>query len=179
MTCIVGIQHDGRVYIGGDSAGVAEWNLTIHADPKVFRNGDMVMGFTTSFRMGQLLRYKFVPPAHDPAADVDQYMVTTFVDAVRACMKEGGYARVESGQESGGEFLVGYRGRLFIIYSDFQVACPADEFAAVGCADRIALGALFATRDWWDQEARIRRALEAAERFSVGVRAPFRVEVLG
>ena len=57
MTCIVGLVHEGTVFIGGDSAGVAGLSLVVRADEKVFRNGDFLMDFTTSFRMGQLLRY--------------------------------------------------------------------------------------------------------------------------
>lgn len=179
MTCIVGIEHEGKVYVGGDSAGVGGLALTVRSDVKVFRNGETVMGFTSSFRMGQLLHYAFSPPHHDPSVELDKYMVTTFMDAVRQCLKDGGYAKKDREQEEGGVFLVGYRGRLFIVHDDYQVGSAVDGFAAVGCGDQIAHGALYATREWSDQEARIRLALEAAERFSAGVRAPFRVEVLG
>ena len=75
MTCIVGLVHEGVVYIGGDSAGVARLSLTVRADEKVFRNSDFLMGFTTSFRMGQLLRYSLKPPRRHPADDINQYMV--------------------------------------------------------------------------------------------------------
>lgn len=51
MTCIVGLEHNGRVYIGADSAGVSGWDLTVRADKKVFRNGSFLFGFTDSFRM--------------------------------------------------------------------------------------------------------------------------------
>jgi hypothetical protein len=57
MTAIVGLTDNGTVHIGGDSAGVSDWSLTIRADSKVFTNGPYVMGFTTSLRMGQLPRY--------------------------------------------------------------------------------------------------------------------------
>ena len=50
------------MYIGGDRAGVAGLSLTVRADEKVFQNGEFLMGFTTSFRMGQLLRYSLKPP---------------------------------------------------------------------------------------------------------------------
>ena len=59
MTCIAGLVHDGAVYLAGDSAGCSGWDLTVRADPKVFVSGSYVMGFTTSFRMGQLLRSVF------------------------------------------------------------------------------------------------------------------------
>lgn len=62
MTCIVGLVDQGNVWIGGDSAGVGGYDLMLRADQKVFRNGDFLMGFTSSFRMGQLLRYKLSPP---------------------------------------------------------------------------------------------------------------------
>ena len=62
MTVIVGLQHNGAVYIGGDSAGIAGYDLMIRHDEKVFVNQQFIMGYTTSFRMGQILRYSFKPP---------------------------------------------------------------------------------------------------------------------
>ncbi|MFC7533898.1 hypothetical protein [Actinoplanes sp. GCM10030250] len=172
MTAIVGLLRKGAVYIGGDSAGVSGMNLSVRADTKVFRNGAYLFGFTTSFRMGQLIRYSLAPSA--PKGDLDRFMTTTFVDALRDCLKSGGYARKEEEQEMGGTFLVGVRGRLFVIHDDYQVGKAADGFAAVGCGDQVALGALFATAGrGMKPRARVRLALRAAERFSAGVRGPF------
>lgn len=178
MTCIAGLVSDhGSVWIGGDSAGVAGLDLQVRSDTKVFRNGPFVMGFTSSFRMGQLLRYAFTPPDHDPRKDAEAFMVTTFIDAVRDCLKKGGYARKTNEAESAGTFLVGYRGGLYRIDSDYQVGIPADGYAAVGCGDQIALGALYASRDsGLSSRERVIQSLEAAERFSAGVRGPFVVE---
>jgi ATP-dependent protease HslVU (ClpYQ) peptidase subunit len=177
MTCIVGYVEGNQVVMGGDSAGVAGWDLTVRADQKVFRNGPMVFGFTSSFRMGQLLRYALTVPTHHPDVTVDAYMVTTFIDAVRACLKDHGWATKKSDQESGGSFLVGYQGRIFSVEDDYQVGCPVDAFAACGCGAQIALGAMYAS---WHLagKARVVSALQAAERFSAGVRGPFHVEVM-
>ena len=138
MTCIVGIAQGGTVWIGGDSAGVdtSRHALSVRADPKVFRIGDFVMGFTSSFRMGQLLAYALHPPLRRPEADVHAFMVTEFVDAVRDCLKAGGYAEKHDGAERGGAFLVGYAGRLFHIDSDYQVGENACGFDACGCGDQ-------------------------------------------
>lgn len=178
MTCIVGLVHDDVVYIGADSAGVDGQALVIRADRKVFRKDPFVIGFTTSFRMGQLLQYKLRVPAHDPKMSIEEYMVTVFVDAVRQCLKDGGFAKKNDEVESGGAFLVGYCGRLFMIDNDYQVGEGLDEFAAVGCGAPYALGALYATRGQ-SPEMSIEMALRAAERFSTGVRAPFHIESLG
>ncbi|WP_431977592.1 hypothetical protein [Micromonospora haikouensis] len=172
MTAIVGLVHHGAVHIGGDSAGVGPgWSSTVRADAKVFRNGPYLMGFTDSFRMGQLLRYALDAPK-PPARDLDRHMATTFVDAVRKTLVDGGWMSRSDGRESGGTFLVGVAGRLFQVCGDFQVAEPADGYAAVGCGYDIALGALYATAGQ-PPARRVRAALEAAAHFSAGVRGPF------
>lgn len=178
MTAIVGLVHAGRVHIGGDSAGVSGWEITTRADTKVFRNGPFVFGFTTSFRMGQLIRWSLTAP--EPDDDLDRFMCTTFVDSIRACLKAGGWAKKDNDREEGGRFLVGVRGRLFKVDTDYQVGESLDGFAAVGAGAEIALGALYAThnprvaalRDISPQD-HLGVALQAAERFSAAVRSPF------
>lgn len=174
MTCIVGVAQDGRCHIGGDSAGVDGSRMTItdRADQKVFKVGAFVMGFTTSFRMGQLLAYSLHAPAPRDGASLMAYMATDFIDAVRACLKSGGFARQDSGAEKGGTFLVGFRGNLFTVYDDYQVEQTLNDFHAVGCGDLIALGSLYETQPE-EPEKRIFKALAAAEHFSAAVRAPF------
>jgi hypothetical protein len=171
MTCIAGLIDGGKVFMGSDSAGVAGYDLTLRADPKVFTNGSFLIGYTSSFRMGQLLRFKFKPPYHKPETGIDEYMMTDFIDAVRQCFKDNGYAEVKNNQETAGTFLVGYKGRLFTIDSDYQVGESLNKFDAVGCGGVFALGSLASTTG--DPKERMQKALETAERFSAGVRGPF------
>jgi ATP-dependent protease HslVU (ClpYQ) peptidase subunit len=175
MTCIVAIAEDGAVWMGADSAGVAGLSLAVRRDPKIYRVGDFLFGFTSSFRMGQLLGYKFSPPQHHSEWDAERYMTTVFIDSLRDTLKAGGYARTDNGAEVAGEFLVGYRGRVFRVCSDYQVGENVQSFDAVGCGSELAMGALHATQGKEPSE-RISAALEAAEAFSAGVRRPFRVE---
>jgi len=182
MTCIIGVVHEDKVYIGGDSAGVGGYSLILRADEKVFQNGPVLMGFTSSFRMGQLLRYSLSVPVHPfgpdgQPMDTYEYMVTIFIDAVRKCLKDGGFAEKENEKEWGGTFLVGYKGRLFMIQDNYQVAESIDNFQSVGCGEEIARGALCVTQGL-PPEQRIRLALEAAERYSAGVRGPFLIKEL-
>lgn len=176
ITCIVGLLHEGRVYVGGDSAGVSGLDLTVRADEKVFVNGEFLMGFTTSFRMGQLLRYSLSVPKPREGVEPYAFMVTEFIDAARNTLKTGGYAETRNGAEVGGTFVVGWRGCLYKIESDYQVGQPVDPFIAAGCGDAYALGSLHATQDTEaSPERRVEMALEAAERFSGGVQRPFKV----
>lgn len=181
MTCIVGFVEGDTVWMGGDSAGTNNWfEQDLYATPKVFRNGEMLIGSSGSARQADLLRYVLNVPDHDPRAAFEKYMAKTFMDAVRECFKAGGVCKItNSAEESQGSFLVGYKGRLCAIYSDFQVRLPTLRFAAVGCGDQIALGAMFASGHLSDGRARVELALQASERFSAGVRGPFHIESLG
>ena len=184
MTCIVGIEHETGVYIGGDSAGIAGWELTVRADPKVFRVGEFVYGIAGSFRMGNLLRYAFLPPPPPKKRKhLDAYMVTAFVDTLRAVVEAGGTREKKNEVESlhNSSFLVAVRGRLFEIDSDFQVGRPASGYAAIGCGSSVALGALHALVvgvGLTHPTDCVAAALRAAEAHNIGVRGPFIIEHL-
>lgn len=177
MTCIVGIKTDDGAILGGDSAGVSGLSIESRADTKVFENGPYLIGYTSSFRMGQLLRYAELPKPK-PLGDLYKFMVTEFVDAIRKVFKDGGYARKDNEVEHAGTFLVGVKGRLFKIEADYQVGEPLLGYTAVGCGEDIALGSLHSTADpelEFSPYGRVWAALKAAQEFSAGVREPFSV----
>lgn len=177
MTTIVGIVRDGIVTIGADSAGSNGEMTTIRKDRKLFRKGEMVIGYTSSYRMGQLLQYHLSIPFHHKGVDDMEYMVTEFVPAVRACLSEGGWAKKESEQEEGGTFLVGYRGHLYEIDSDYQVEESADEYNACGGGYIAALGALnVATQAYKDTGHILGAALRTAAKITNDTRPPFHYE---
>jgi ATP-dependent protease HslVU (ClpYQ) peptidase subunit len=181
-TCIVALVDKGKIIIGGDSAGTNSFSLrsTIRKDKKVFMRqkgkDKWVFGFTTSYRMGQLVQYVLDLPVYDESMDLHQFMVTKFVPALRTCFQGGGFENKKEERVSGGSFIVGFKGTLFVIQSDYQVAIASEPYTAVGCGESIALGALSAltaTNSKLTPEKKLRIALEAAEQYSAGVRAPF------
>lgn len=173
MTCIVGIETPEGVMMGCDSMSAAHWDAKITRLDKVFQVGAFLIGYTSSFRMGQLLQYGLnVEPQASEESDL-AFLVTKFVPAVRLCFKEGGFTRIEASAEEGGEFLVGYKHRLYVVRSDFQVNSSMDGFNSVGCGCSYALGNLFSSAEL-HPEARINDALEAASHFSNGVCPPFK-----
>lgn len=180
MTVIVALKSAGKIIMGADSAGVAGYSLVVRADRKIYRVGEMLIGFTTSFRMGQLLGYKLKLPDHDPRTSVEKYMTTDFIDAVRQCLKDGGYATKDKEAEQGGTFIAAYRGGIYSIEGDYQVGIPDSNFWAVGCGFDLALGAFSATAAMAvEPKERVMLALHAAAQFSAGVRPPFFIEELG
>jgi ATP-dependent protease HslVU (ClpYQ) peptidase subunit len=181
VTCIVGLVDGNNVIMGADSAGVdGSLALSIRRDPKLVWRAPYLIGFTTSFRMGQLLAHAFKPPEPCIGESVMRFMVVDFVDAVRACLKDGGFASKTNEQESAGTFLVGFLGRVFWIENDYQVAEPDCGYAACGSGRDVALGSLHATRCiGMPAEERVKKALEAAAAHNAAVHRPFLIETTG
>lgn len=177
MTAIAAVKADGKIWMGGDSAGVAHYHLHVRSDPKVFRLGEMLFGYTSSFRMGQIIQYHLRVEKPREDEDRHRYMVCTMIPAVRAALKEQGFLKTENGREEIGTFLVGWRGELYIIEDDMQVAMLHEPYAAVGCGQDLVLGSLHTTEqlDGPTPRERIEYALDAAVAFSAGVRGPFTI----
>lgn len=173
MTCIVGLAYGGKVYMGGDSAATDGWVVRPVQTPKVFEVGAFIIGYTTSFRMGEILQYHLEVQLQREESD-HEYMVCQFAEAVRIILKAHGFAKVENNVEQGGTFLVGYHGHLYSVDDDFQMTEMVDGYDACGCGREFALGAMKALEERAPEE-RIKKALEIAAYFSGAVMPPFYV----
>ena len=175
MTCIVGLEYDGKVYMGGDSEAASGWDMTVVDSPKVFKNDKFLIGYTSSFRMGQLLEYTLDVP-ENKLDDDKKYLITEFIPAVRSCLKDGAYTKIENNQESGGFFLLGYNKKLYEVAENFQVLRTTSGFLSIGAGSSYALGAMdiLRTRNMSPEDALL-WALRTAGKFSNGVCSPYYV----
>lgn len=178
MTCIVGLVDNGVVYIGADSLGSNGYTKTVRNDRKVFKlkNGDnSILGFTTSFRMGQLLMYADNLIDKKDTLNINhEYLVTKFVPNVIKLFESNGYGRNNDGEKYGGTFLIGHKDRLYKIESDYQVEEAYYNFNACGSGEDFALGSLYSTiNSNLSPEQRVIYALKASSEFSTGVQPPF------
>lgn len=171
MTCIVGLEYGGKVYIGGDSASASGWSVDSISESKVFKNKEFIIGYTSSFRMGQLLQYSLEIPENKRESEME-YLVKDFITAVRSCLKDNGYAEISSNKESGGIFLVGYRGKLYRVSSDFQIMRYSHGYYAVGAGEEYALGSMFSSKIK-NPKDKLTHALETASNFCGAVVPPF------
>lgn len=165
MTCLAALIHGGKVFIGGDSAASVGDAIETRLNRKVFRNGAYVVGFTGSFRVGQLLQYATLPAVE---GDAMAHIINAVVPVLQKL----------AGKETD-ELLIGVAdtrktGRLFKISSDYSVAEYA-SYAAAGQGEPYALGKLHGSLG--APEQRVVAALAAAEAHCGAVRAPFVVEI--
>lgn len=183
MTCIIGYidKKERTMYMGGDSCVSNGHTYTLRNNPKIMKKEKMLIGAAGSCRMRDLLFYKFAPPEHPKGMGVRKYMYTLFIDGIRKQFKDGGYATVNNNVETGGFFLVAYRGYLFQIESDFQIGEPI-AIDACGSGTECALGALYALNKVETNltiQGKIKTALEAATSHIVSVKSPYKILRLG
>lgn len=133
MTCIAGIiDASGRGHIACDSLGSDGYTKSVYKNAKVFKKGRFLFGYTSSYRMGQLLEHKLSLPARKVEQQLDAYMYGDFIDAVRSTLKENGYLSINSNKESIGEFLVITEARIFRVQDDMSLLESEEAFDTCG-----------------------------------------------
>ena len=178
MTCVVGLLDKGDVWMGADSQSSDDDDFSIECKiPKIFRKGPFVIGTSGSKRARQLIHYAMQMPDHPGRMSGEEYMSTLFVDALRACLTDGGYAeKVDDAERFGSEYLVGYRGNIFTVCSDYQVSIPTDGFTATGSGRDFAHASLFTTKGInIPPKKRVLLALKSAARYSCCVGGRFHI----
>lgn len=133
MTCIIGyIDENGVGHMAGDTAGtaVSQHYRSDNVHAKVFQNGSMLIGYTSSFRMGQILEHVFVQPDHPEGMSDYQYMITKVVPAIRNTFVTESFMGKE--EKHGGTFLIIYNHKLFAIQDDFAVFERPRNFDSCG-----------------------------------------------
>jgi ATP-dependent protease HslVU (ClpYQ) peptidase subunit len=178
MTCIAGFVSDnGDIWMGGDSIGVLGGSYVIVRDPKVFVKGNMIFGFTSSFRMGDILRYDFDIPEHSKSLSTDEYLRSVFLVSLIKQYSERKFLNVgEDSVASGGIFLLGYLKKLYKVEYDFCIIEDMNNYNAVGCGEEYAKGAfcIMEENKKIKPQDRVIKALTVASKFSL-VKPPFHI----
>jgi ATP-dependent protease HslVU (ClpYQ) peptidase subunit len=167
MTCIIGLKENDNVWIGADKSSVSGYLMQSTKLDKVFRKGEYVIGYTSSFRMGQLLQYVINLPEPPEKVDVG-FMVLEFVETIRKGFKEYGYSTIDNNEESGGTFIVGVKNQLFEVDNDYQVNYSDNNYLACGAGVYYALASMEALKGL-APEKRIAESMRIAGKFSTSV----------
>jgi len=177
VTAVVGVEHAGGVVMGADSISVdpGYYRTRDRTTRKLFRRGAYLIGYTSSFRVGDLLRFQVPWPAPRPGVGVDalyEHLVVKVIPGIRETLKNGGALTTKDGSDAAGGFLLAVSGRLFRVDIDLHVGRYEHGFATCGAGEDVANGALHATVGM-SPKTRVQRALAAAEACCIRVRGPF------
>ena len=177
MTCIVGFVENEDIYIGADSIAVDDVSYRVMRTPKVFIRDDMIFGYASSFRMGQILKNSFDIPKKPYNMDDEKYLQSLFIDSLIKCYEEKNYSTIDNNASTGGNFLLGYHKKLYQIQDDFAILDSNTYYDSIGVGAGYAIGALCAIeklRADMNVENKIKIALEIASQFSLSCK-PFHI----
>lgn len=157
MTCIVGIAHEGIVYMGGER-GVSNGDILVPAlKSKIIQVDNFLVGYSgTGFGVGQLATLAEYPQSDE---NLDMELRTLFAKSMRKLIRK--YGGIENGSH---DLLVGGYGRIFEVYTDDWGIVELSE-TAVGSGSSYAIGSLYSTQDK-EPLYRVHEALNASIQYS-------------
>jgi ATP-dependent protease HslVU (ClpYQ) peptidase subunit len=163
--------------MGCDTITTNEYDWNTRKRKKVFiRNNNMMFGCCGSFRMMDLLEWKLYIPVHGKTYSTNEYIHTTFIDAVIKCFNENYYGKIDNNRARGGTFLLGYKDKLYKIYDDYQIEENTKNFNVAGSGGESAYSSILTSlmlKQTTSPKTIIEIALNVAEQRIVSVRSPF------
>ena len=174
MSCIVGIKHKSKIYMGADSCVTEGDKVLTFKDSKIFRRGDFLIGFCGRLRVGQLLKHTKI------SKDIDS--IEKLVEFMKDLFKKEGYIRKGKDIDEpvfsiDTEFIIVHNGRMYVVGADLSIVEDGkNDYCAIGSGADFALGALFATKNVrMIPRKRLLNAFKCSAYFDPGVNGPFRV----
>jgi len=142
MTCILACIKNKKVHMMGDKQGSNGFIYSNYSKiSKVFKNKEFLIGYTTSFRMGQLLQYNWEPPVKSSDDSEEVYLFNKVVTSILNCFKANDFGYKDKANWEGGNFLIGWRGRLFEMQPEMSLLEHTD-FTSVGSGEYHAVAAM-------------------------------------
>lgn len=176
MTCIVALVDHGSVHMAGDLMGSNGFTGRVYEKSKVFINDGFIFGYTTSFRMGQLLEYSWNAPPRTERTDDDEYLYRDVVNSFMKLFKDNHYGHKKEHEMETGEFLFGWKGRLFLHQENHSIL-EIDNFTSIGSGSyhaEAALATLVEYTDWkMDHEFLLSSAISVASGFVTSVSSKY------
>ena len=172
MTVIVGVAHQGKVYMGGDRGMSDKEFIGSILQPKVRKVGPLIIGYSASQGTGQLAHVaNYSLPNED---SLEAWLRMEFCDAYQ---KAADLFKIDvNTEDNGADLLVGVYGRLFEVTTQDWSVSEYGEIAT-GSGFSYAMGSLYSTRDWDNPRQRVKEALQAAIRYSPSCSKPIDIVV--
>jgi len=182
MTCVIGYvdKKTNTIYMGCDSCGSNGYTKDKYNDCKIFKNGDFIIGYTTSFRMGQILEHSWTPPNRNDSKYKDlplkTFMIKYIIPSIMKTFNDECYAENKSNVLSGGNFLIGIESTIFEVQNDFSILEVSSNLASVGSGESFAYGACaqyLEIKSIVNPIEMLESALKISSKYAIGVEEPF------
>jgi ATP-dependent protease HslVU (ClpYQ) peptidase subunit len=181
MTICCAVKTEEGIYMGADSLGTNGFTGRAFKDSKVIKKNDFLIGACGSYRLINLLKYKFNPPKKKVGQDIYDYIHIDFCDELITVFKNNGLLETNDNINKlrQSEFIFAHENRLFTFQSDCSVIEPKQDYIACGSGEYHAEASLFSTHNTkLSGEERIKRAIVCANNFVVSVNDDIVIEFL-
>lgn len=174
MTCIVGVKHDGNVYIGSDSRAS---NSFVHSNilgmSKIGiiegSNQKIIYGISGKQRLTNVVKNKVTLPEKTSSMNDDNYIFEIVESIRKQAEKYNATITKDNKVDSESNWLLGYKGRLFIVQDDFSYFEWTEEYVTTGSGTYHADGYLYSKQHEDNPKLRIETAIKAAAYYVNGV----------
>lgn len=176
MTTIAALTHDGQVYMASDSCAIDYSRAYQLNEPKILKIGPLLIGLSGYLLDHDLIRYGWTAPTQGRDEDDDRYVRWTVARSLRDFIRNQRHLDTSRGHENAGwGCLIGLRGRLYALDSDFTITPLAEPYGATGSGGSYAMGVLHAlahTNSTLAPRERLDLAVQAACTLDPYTRAP-------
>jgi len=170
------VDEQKSIHMGSDSLASDSHSQTVMTNPKLFMVGELLVGFAGSFRSAQVLQYQVPLPDRGELQEDMEYLITSFIPVVRHVFSENGLyiIDIDGAEKFDGEFILGYRGKIYRMQNDFSLLRAVDDFVSIGAGGEAASAVLYATKDLkMNALTRLETSLQSAAYQIVTVKGPF------
>jgi ATP-dependent protease HslVU (ClpYQ) peptidase subunit len=131
MTCIIAYKDEKNdIYLAGDKMGSNSFTGQTVKEPKVFWKGDFRIGYTTSFRMGQILKHVWTPPQRKVDQNTDSYLYVDVVNSLKRCFIDNGFGNKD--KNNYGTFIMCYEDRMIEVQDELSLLESDRNVVSVG-----------------------------------------------
>lgn len=164
MTCIAALKVDNKVHMAGERGASTDDTILHLSRPKVQRIGPYLIGYAGSMD-GQRLAYNFDPPKPHPDEDIDVFMHTSFLKALKDFYDEWW---VDTSKDAELSLLIAIENRLYEHNSsDMSLNEFSNPYIAIGSGGAYAMGYLYSVAgSKMDPDRIVENAVKAAIKFS-------------
>ena len=134
MTCVLALKYidedTSKIVLAANKNGS---NGSVYTKPKIFKNGDFYIGYTTSFYMGRLLQQIWIPPEKKPNQLDDEYLFHDVIKSLHRMFENNDF---DFGAKGDGIFILVYKDRIFEVFSNMSLL-EVDTFSSIGCGSEV------------------------------------------
>jgi 20S proteasome alpha/beta subunit len=174
LTCIAVLKSEDNIWMAGDRGASDDDSIMPLTAPKVFKIGPYLLGYAGTMD-GERVRHNFKPPLPKPGVNIDKFMYTDFIIALRNFYETWW---VDISKDSDFGMIICVKGKIYEHNAvDMSLTTYESDYLAMGSGSPWAMGSLYTTRNQKNGKRRVQLAVEAAIEYSTSCKGP--IDIIG